>query len=64
MKFTVNEMLILLDSLNARVLDMNKTSNAAELAGKQMCAKMWKDEAEKAKALRDKIISNLDEITI
>ena len=64
MKFTVNEMLILLDSLNDRVLDMNKSANAAVQADKQMCAKMWKDEAEKAKALRDKIISNFDEITI
>lgn len=64
MKFTVNEMLILLDSLNCRVLDMNKSANDAVKADKQMCAKMWKDEAEKAKALRDKIISNFDEITI
>ena len=64
MKFTVNEMLILLDSLNCRVLDMNKSANDAVKADKHMCAKMWKDEAEKAKALRDKIISNFDEITI
>lgn len=64
MKLTMDEMNMLLAALYTHSVDLSKVADAAARADKPMTAKLFAEDAEKANALRDKLIANLDEITI
>lgn len=64
MKLTMDEMLIIINALSDRSTDLSKAANVAESVDKTQTAKLFAEDAEKANALRDKLIANLDEMTI
>lgn len=64
MKLTMDEMLIIINALYDRSTDLSKAANFAASVDHTMTAKLFAEEADKAKDLRHKLIENLDEITI
>ena len=64
MKLTIDEMNMLLAALYAHSTDLSKAAKDAASADKPLTAKLFAEQVEKAKALRDKLIANLDEMTI
>lgn len=64
MKLTMDEMNMLLAALYAHSTDLSKAAKDAASADKPMAAKLFAEQADKEKALRDKLIANLDEMTI
>lgn len=64
MKLTMDEAMTVLAALNDRNIELSKASLDAEAVDQKLTADMWKEEAEKAKALREKLIANLDELVL
>lgn len=64
MKLTMDEMNMLLAALYAHSTDLSKAAKDAANADKLLTAKLFAEQADKEKALWDKLIANLDEITI
>ena len=64
MKLTMDEMNMLLTALYEHSVDLTKVADAADRDDKPMTAKLFAEQADKANALRDKLIANLDEMTI
>ena len=64
MKLTMDEMNMLLTALYDHSVDLTKVADAADRDDKPMTAKLFAEQADKANALRDKLIANLDEMTI
>lgn len=63
MKLTMDEMNTLLTALYVHSDHFSMLAKDAA-SDKPLTAKLFAEQAEKAKALRDKLIENLDEITI
>ena len=64
MKLTMDEMNMLLTALYKHSVDLTKVADAVDRDDKPMTAKLFAEQADKANALRDKLIANLDEMTI
>lgn len=64
MKLTMDEMNMLLAALYKHSVYLTKVADAADRDDKPMTAKLFAEQADKANALRDKLIANLDEMTI
>ena len=64
MKLTMDEMNMLLAALYTHSADLSKAAKDAASADKPLTAKLFAEQALKANALRDKLIANLDEMTI
>ena len=64
MKLTMDEMNMLLTALYKHSVDLTKVADAADRDDKPMTAKLFAEQADRANALRDKLIANLDEMTI
>lgn len=64
MKLTIDEMNLLLAALYKYSVDLTKIADAVDRDDKPMTAKLFVEQADKANALRDKLIANLDEMTI
>ena len=64
MKLTMDEMNMLLTALYKHSVDLTKVADASDRDDKPMTAKLFAEQADKANALRDKLIANLDEMTI
>lgn len=64
MKLTMDEMNMLLAALYTHSVDLRTAADVAVRDDKPMTAKLFAEDAEKANALRDKLIANLDEMTI
>ena len=64
MKLTMDEMNMLLAALYTHSADLRKVAKDAASYDKPMTAKLFAEQADKANALRDKLIENLDEMTI
>ena len=64
MKLTTDEMYMLLTALHVHSADLSKLAKDAASADKPLTAKLFAEQADKEKALRDKLIANLDEMTI
>ena len=64
MKLTMDEMNMLLAALYKHSVYLTKVADAADREDKPMTAKLFAEQADKANALRDKLIANLDEMTI
>ena len=64
MKLTMDEMNMLLAALYKHSVYLTKVADAADRDDKPMTAKLFTEQADKANALRDKLIANLDEMTI
>ena len=64
MKLTMDEMNMLLTALYKHSVGLTKVADAADRNDKPMTAKLFAEQADKANALRDKLIANLDEMTI
>lgn len=64
MKLTMDEMNMLLTALYKHSVYLTKVADAADRDDKPMTAKLFVEQADKANALRDKLIANLDEMTI
>ena len=64
MKLTMDEMNMLLAALYKYSVYLTKVADAADRDDKPMTAKLFAEQADKANALRDKLIANLDEMTI
>lgn len=64
MKLTMYEMNMLLAALYEHSTDLSKAAKDADNANKPMTAKLFAEQADKEKALWDKLIANLDEMTI
>ena len=64
MKLTMDEMNILLAALYKHSVYFTKVADAADRDNKPITAKLFAEQADKANALRDKLIANLDEMTI
>ena len=64
MKLTMDEMNMLLAALYKHSVYLTKVADAAYRDDKPMTAKLLAEQADKANALRDKLIANLDEMTI
>ena len=64
MKLTMDEMNMLLAALYKHSVYLTKVADAADRDNKPMTAKLFAEQADKANALRDKLIANLDEMTI
>ena len=64
MKLTMYEMNLLLAALYTHSADLSKLAKDAASADKPLTAKLFAEQADKEKALRDKLIVNFDEITI
>ena len=64
MKLTMDEMNMLLAALYTRSADLSKAAKDAASADKPLTAKLFAEQADKANALRDKLIANFDEMTI
>lgn len=63
MKLTMDEMCILLTVLHAHSEHLSKLAKDAA-SDKPLTAKLFAEQANEEKALRDKLIANLDEMTI
>ena len=63
MKLTMDEMSMLLTALHAHSDHLSKLAKDVT-SDKPMTAKLFAEQADKANALRDKLIANLDEMTI
>lgn len=55
---------LLLAALYTHSVDLSKLAKDAASADKLLTAKLFAEQADKEKALRDKLIANLDEMTI
>ena len=64
MKLTMDEMNMLLTALYTHSADLSKAAKDAASADKPLTANLFAEQALKANALRDKLIANLDEMTI
>ena len=64
MKLTMDEMNMLLAALYTHSDHLSKLAKDAASADKLLTAKLFAEQADKANALRDKLIANLDEMTI
>ena len=64
MKLTMDEMYMLLAAMYTHSADLSKAAKDAASADKPLIAKLFAEQADKANALRDKLIANLDEMTI
>ena len=64
MKLTMDEMNMLLTALYTHSSDLSKAAKDAVSADKPLTVKLFAEQADKANALRDKLIANLDEMTI
>ena len=64
MKLTMDEMNMLLAVLYTHSDHLIMLAKDAASADKPLTAKLFAEQADKAKALRDKLIANLDEMTI
>lgn len=64
MKLTMDEMYMLVAALYAHSVDITKVAEDAARDDKPLTAKMFAELADKENALRDKLIANLDEMTI
>ena len=64
MKLTMDEMNMLLTALYTHSADLSKAAKDAVSADKPLTVKLFAEQADKANALRDKLIANLDEMTI
>ena len=64
MKLTMDEMNMLLAALYTHSDHLSKLAKDAAGADKPLTAKLFAEQADKANALRDKLIANLDEMTI
>lgn len=64
MKLTMDEMNMLLAALYTHSDHLSKAAKDAASADKPLTAKLFAEQADKEKALRDKLIANLDEMTI
>ena len=60
MKLTMDEMNMLLTALYKHSVYLTKVADAADRGDKPMTAKLFAEQADKANALRDKLIANLD----
>ena len=64
MKLTMDEMNMMLAALYTHSADLSKAAKDAVSADKPLTVKLFAEQADKANALRDKLIANLDEMTI
>ena len=64
MKLTMDEMNMLLAALYTHSAEISKAAKEAASTDKPLSAKLFAEQADKEKALLDKLIANLDEITI
>ena len=64
MKLTIDEMNMLLAALYTHSDHLSKLAKDAASADKPLTAKLFAEQADKEKVLRDKLIANLDEMTI
>ena len=64
MKLTMDEMNMLLAALYMHSAELSKAAKDAASADMPLTAKLFAGQADKANALRDKLIANLDEMTI
>ena len=64
MKLTMDEMNTLLTALYVHSAHLSKLAKDAVSADKPLTAKLFAEQADKEKVLRDKLIANLDEMTI
>ena len=64
MKLTMDEMNMLLPALYTHSAEISKAAKEAASTDKPLSAKLFAEQADKEKALLDKLIANLDEITI
>ena len=64
MKLTMDEMILLVAALYTHSVDLSKAAKDAARADKPLTAKLFAEQADKEKALRDKLIANFDEMTI
>lgn len=64
MKLTMDEMNMLLAALYTHSAFLSKASKDADSVDNRLTAKLFAEQADKEKALRDKLIANLDEMTI
>ena len=64
MTLTIDEMRMLLAALYKHSADLSKAAKDAASANKPMIAKLFAEQADKEEALLDKLIANLDEMTI
>ena len=64
MKLTMDEMNMLLAALYTHSDHLSKLAKDAANDDKPMTAKLFSEQADKANVLRDKLIANLDEMTI
>ena len=60
----MDEMNMLLTALYTHSADLSKAAKDAVSADKPLTVKLFAEQADKANALRDKLIANLDEMTI
>ena len=60
MKLTMDEMNMLLAALYTHSADLSKAAKDAASADKPLTAKLFAEQADKEKALRDKLIANLE----
>ena len=63
MKLTMDEMYMLLTALHVHSDHLSKLAKDAA-SDKPLTAKLFTEQADKEKALREKLIANLDEMTI
>ena len=63
MKLTMDEMYMLLTALHVHSDNLSKLAKDAA-SDKPLTAKLFAEQADKANAIRDKLIANLDEMTI
>lgn len=63
MKLTMDEMYMLLTALHVHSDHLSKLAKDAT-SDKPLTAKLFTEQADKEKALREKLIANLDEMTI
>ena len=64
MKLTMDEMNLLLAALYMHSDHLSKLAKDVASYDKPLTAKLFAEQADKANALRDKLIANLDEMTI
>lgn len=64
MKLTMDEMNMLLAALYTHSAELSKLAKDFVSDDKLLTAKLFAEQADKEKALRDKLIANLDEMTI
>lgn len=64
MKLTMDEMNMMLTALYTHSEHLSKLAKDSVNDDKNLTAKLFAEQADKANALRDKLIANLDEMTI